>query len=79
MRKGTTQSAESKAKISQGMRGRGKSQETREKMSLARTVYWANKRREIKFKRELMEELTRPLVVEPEAPAIAPPKGNEFR
>ncbi len=57
MRKGQAQTQESRAKISEGMRGKGKSASTREKMALARTAYWARRRNKARYAQELAKNL----------------------
>lgn len=60
MRKGQAHSADSRMKISLGMKGQPKSAATREKMALARAVYWARKRAEARA----LIALTQPLGLE---------------
>lgn len=88
MRKGQTQSEESRAKISQAMKGKPKSLATREKMSFKRTIHWAKKRGVAKKEKEkevALQELTQPLMVEHNTPKAisetfpSPVKKQEFR
>lgn len=57
MRKGQSHSEETRKKISERMKGRPKSNDTKEKMSIKRSIWWAHRRQELKNQQEnLLDE-----------------------
>jgi len=83
MKKGSKQTLQARAAISSKMKGRPKTPEQREKMSVARAAYWVRKRALEEQEARLAEELSAPLHVEhnePKAETVTyPSRRQEFR
>ena len=80
MRKGSKQTLQARAAISSKMKGKPKTPEQKEKMSVARTAYWARKKQLESQRAKQMEEIFAPIVEhgEPTSETITH-RPQEFR
>lgn len=80
MKKGTKQSLQTRASISAKMKGKPKSIVQREKMAIARTAWWARKKKQLDVSRQARAAVFEPIVEhnEPRSETITH-KPQEFR